>query len=211
MPVNLNAGKEVYKQLKDSGFTAESILGQVDTFLKAMQGKTAPSQLAQNRRQLSVGIRGGGAPGTKQEAVSQIRELTYQSTDALAAMVNDAEARRTGKMTLEEYKIKHAEQRAIIVAANAEIAALGVAAGISPRVAILFKSGGPFLYTDSTPLQYDMLVAAGSSGRAVWQIGWGPNRSPTYLPITINAAEIIESKFVASSWVIAFYKLARPA
>jgi hypothetical protein len=76
---------------------------------------------------------------------------------------------------------------------------------VAAKLAILFKSGGPFLYPTSTPSDYASIVASGSKGKWVWQKGWGPDRHPTYVHVSVTPDRIIDSQCANSSWVVCFY------
>ena len=66
-----------------------------------------------------------------------------------------------------------------------------------PEADDFFHSGGPFLYPSSTSADYASLVAAGSKGRAVWRMGLGPDKHPSYVGISIDPQRIIDSQYVA--------------
>ena len=271
MAVNLNAPYEVTRQLRDSGFTAESLLGDVEHFLSAMQQTTTPNLRAQESRQeLTRGLRAGGAPGTKGEAQAQIRELIYQARKT-SEVFNAGELLRQALRTqgpLEQLKAadifatalqeidannkivvegKSAEARNAILEELLPQLKAAIASGdtaaqkelgtrlakltlesqkdrvralalqmqdvnktVKGKLAILFKSGGPFLYPNSTPSDYSAMVAAGSKGKQVWQLGLGPDKHPTYVKITIDPSDVIDSQFASSSWVVAYYLVYRP-
>lgn len=275
MAVNVNAPHEVIRQLKDSGFTAEDLLGDVDVFLRAMQQTTAPNKQAQEARQeLTRGLRAGGAPGTKSEAAAQIRELIYQHrvtvdlvnaaqsvgaaiksqspAEQVEAAIGLREAVKLAKSVRIQVKSHReaadkleahgnilesliADLKASIASGNkpqqqtildkiatatneiqaAQVQKLAediqeVQTAVSGKLAILFKSGGPFLYPTMGPESYARMVAAGSKGKAVWALGLGPDKHPTYVKSNIDQKDVIDSQFASSSWVVAYYLVRRP-
>lgn len=167
--------------------SAEDLLAQIELVIEKRQAETLKSdwQLQQRDRQGKLGIRGGGAPASLSEARGQFDEILRQR-GYLAGGGRD--------FTKEQ---KAAATEAFTEAWKRFDAIVGGA-----KVAILFKSGGPFIYTNSIPQDYARLAAAGSKGREVWKMGWGPNRSPAYLPIFIPENRVIHTQSVSSSWLL---------
>src|SRR5271157_2117330 len=147
--------------------------------------ETIGRKIAQEKRQTTVGIRAGGAPASRAEAADAI-DWILRSRRA----IEETGARWTA-----------AEQRAA-VEAHLEATRVFNERFEGARVAILFRSGGPFVYTSSFPTDYTNLVEAGSKGKWVWQRGWGPNRSPSYSLISIDPRKVLHDAPVASSWLL---------
>ncbi len=167
--------------------SAEDLLAQIELVIEKRQAETLKSdwQLQQRDRQGKLGIRGGGAPASLSEARGQFDEILRQRGYMAAA---------SGTWSKEQ---KAAATEEFIAAWKRFETIVGGA-----KVAILFKSGGPFIYTNSIPQDYARLAAAGSKGKEVWKMGWGPNRSPAYLPIFIPENRVIHTQSVSSSWLL---------
>lgn len=271
MPVNVQAANEVIRQLRDSGFTAESLLGNVDVFLKAMQQTTATNKQAQQTRQeLTAGLRAGGAPSSRSEAQDQIRALIHQHRatvdivnasqaigeairggnavaqldaarvlrETIASVAAVRETVRAGREMLDILEAQGDALEALTVELKTAIATGNVAeqkriadkiatitnevqktrikklvedvadaqVNISGKLAILFKSGGPFLYPNKGVEAFVTMVAAGSKGKAVWhELGLGPNKHPVYVSWPYTASQVLDMQHATSSWVVAYY------
>ena len=183
-------------------------------------------RIAQAERQTTIGIRGGGAAASRQEAAVAIEwglkargilqtqrvgpvgtPITPLQQEAIATAKAATAANLAHVAVLERLKasgeVLAPETAAALMEAAASAAAVTNATFPESRVAILFRSGGPFLYLNSVSSDYYRIVGAGSKGKEVWKMGWGPNRSPRYVSYPIIASEkILATQAVSSSWLL---------
>lgn len=172
----------------------DELLRQVHEILYLRQQTTEHKEWLhqQRERQARVGIRGGGAPASREEAAAQMQEIIQQRTGIYLNVPNMTESER-----------KAAAKAALDAAIKFDDTFPNA------KVAILFKSGGPFIYPSSVPSQYIALQKAGSKGKCVWhELGWGPNRSPSYLPVVITPDRVLLTEGVTSSWLLQIWLLA---
>ena len=165
--------------------TPESMLAAIEQQLVIQQKLTAPRKLAQGARQERYGIRGGGAPSSKAEAQRMVQAAVSarQAVNVVMAGIDRELARRLLEEAIRANKALNDYLK-------------------DARLVILFKSGGPFIYTSSWASDYALVVSAPSKGKWVWQRGWGPDRSPSYSRYAIQPDKVIADEAVSSSWLL---------
>jgi hypothetical protein len=177
--------------------TAEEIFAQIHETMHIRQANTEASDWlhAQRERQIQFGIRGGGAPASREETAAQVTEIMRQRSGIRLGIrgANPTETREK----IQQYQQAVSDFNAWIREAHPD-----------SHVAILFRSGGPFVYTSSIPGDYFQLVDSDSKGKWVWKRGWGPNRSPSYLPVSITEDRVLVTQGVNSSWLVQVWLLA---
>jgi hypothetical protein len=189
--VNVNAAHEVIQQLRDAGTVDPAALTSIQNFMDAMLDRGKKNMLAQGRRQvITRGMRAGGMPGTASEAQGMMQELMTQY-QSLAGAPGWDHATAKAKITELAENIRQANL------------------SIPGKLAILFTSGGPFIYPTSNPSTYASMVAAGSKGKEVWRLGFGPDHHPAYTRWPIDPSRIIDQQDASgSSWVISYFLVA---
>ena len=168
--------------------SAEELLAQLENLMEERAVETLRFREAQPERQERFKIRGGGAPASKAEALAML--------DTLRAAQGKVRAAAAG--------MTKAEAQELLATARGALKALSDAFP-GAHVAILFRSGGPFIYPNSVIGDYTKLQVAGSKGKAVWAMGWGPNRSPSYFLWSYDPTRVIEEQPVTSSWLLRIY------
>jgi hypothetical protein len=165
--------------------TPESMLAEIERQLEVQQGATAIRKLAQGARQERYGIRGGGAPASKPEA-RQMIQAAVSARQAAAAVMVGIDLAHARKLLEEAIRANKALNEYLADA----------------RLVILFKSGGPFIYTSSLASDYALIVSAPSKGKWVWRRGWGPDRSPSYSSYASQPDKVIADEAVSSTWLL---------
>jgi hypothetical protein len=225
----------------------EAMLGAIERELEVSASATMAWRLAQQKRQIERGIRGGGAPASRAEAraliefaqkargtaarmkggggispgfaegivpsrVAAARRAAREAGSLEAAIVGGGihgtafatamEAEKAYAAALADPTLTPDEKKVLVARLGALAAAKSNEILADARVVILFKSGGPFIYTNSVASDYYRLAAAGSKGKEVWKMGWGPNRSPSYSRCTVDPEKVIITAAVSSSWLL---------
>lgn len=161
----------------------EAMLRAIERELEASAKATITWRLAQRERQETIGIRGGGAAGT----IAEARRVLSAAKAATSALVTGRPAMGEARDLAATIKAQYARLNEMVPDAV---------------VVILFRSGGPFIYPNSAPSDYFRLVRAGSKGKEVWKMGWGPDRHPTYNRYSLDQERIIDTEPVSSSWLL---------
>jgi hypothetical protein len=161
----------------------EAMLGAIERELKTSAKATLTWRKAQRARQDSIGIRGGGAAATIAQAQAVLATAKAATSRLAYGGLTIDEARKVSASITAEYaRLNELVPEAVVV--------------------ILFRSGGPFIYPNSAPSDYYRLQQAGSKGKEVHKMGWGPDGHPTYRQYSPDPARVIDTMPVASTWLL---------
>ena len=143
--------------------------------------------LAQDARQTEHNIRGGGAANTSADAVNLMKEaVTSAEKSYLEVLASDRKTFRHRMNKLEKAYVDVLESEAK-----------------NPvRLMLQFVDGFRCLYADSSAKDWLAVACNPSVGRGVWARGWGPDRHPSYLQMSVpDPHRVLKEKPISSTWV----------